>query len=82
MKSIHALTYSLIATSIFLTGCESKNSEITGSEYVALYEQENALGHDAEALSYLTKAAEAGDVRNLVSEMPICINVTALTIRN
>ena len=61
MKSIHALTYSLIATSIFLTGCESKNSEITGSEYVALYEQENALGHDSEALSYLTKAAEAGD---------------------
>lgn len=61
MKSIHTLTYSLIAASLFLTGCESNNSETTGTQYVALYEQANAVGKDTEALSYLQKAAETGD---------------------
>ncbi len=61
MKPIHALTFSLIAASLFLTGCESKAPETTGAEYVALYEEANALGKDTEALSYLKKAAETGD---------------------
>lgn len=83
MKSIHTLTYSLIAASLFLTGCESNNSETTGAEYVALYEQANAVGKDTEALSIFRKLQKLVTLRrNLASVMPICTNVTVWTIQN
>jgi predicted peptidase/TPR repeat protein len=50
---------SVLIITTLLSGCS--NSELSGSDYMSLYEQANSNGQDDQALEYLKQAAASGD---------------------
>jgi predicted peptidase len=61
MKISRTVISSLVASVILLSSCSSNNSELSGSDYLSLYEQANSNGQDQQAIEYLQKAADSGD---------------------